>query len=60
MGFLIPNVKPEPNLLARLGRLLHWIGLGWAALLLLASPFVASVFSPVPAGSVAHGALREV
>ena len=60
MGFLIPTARPNPTLLGRFGRLLHWTALGWAVLLLLASCFAASAFSTVSPGGPPKAALREV
>lgn len=49
MGFLIPVARPNPGLLTRLGRLLHWTALGFAALtLLLPAYFAATQSAPAP------------
>ena len=56
MGFLIPIARPNPSLLARFGRLLHWTALGFAALTLLPAYFAATKATPssVQAASVAR------
>jgi len=48
MGFLIPTARPNPSLLARLGRLLHWTALGLAALMLVPAYFAATQSAPAP------------
>ena len=56
MGFLIPTARPNPSLLTRFGRLLHWTALGFAALTLLPVYFAATQAVPasVQAASVAR------
>ncbi len=48
MGFLIPTAQPNPGLLARLGRLLHWTALGLAALMLIPAYFTATQSASAP------------
>lgn len=48
MSFLIPTAQPNPSLLARLGRLLHWAALGFAALMLVPAYFAATQSAPAP------------
>ncbi len=48
MGFLTPTARPSPNLLGRFGRLVHWIALGIAALIVLRAIFAVSAFAPMP------------
>lgn len=48
MGFLIPTVQPNPNLLGRFGRLAYWSALGFAALLLILAVTTAAMPLPSP------------
>ncbi len=48
MSFLIPIAQPNPNLLARLGRLLHWTALGFAGLMLVPAYFAVTQSAPAP------------
>lgn len=62
MGFLIPTARPDPGLLTRLGRLLHWTALGLAALVLVV-PAIDAAMQPMPpafhAAPAAQSALRK-
>ena len=49
MGFLIPTARPNPGLLVRFGRLVHWTALGFAALMLLPAYFAATQAAPTSA-----------
>ena len=53
MSFLIPAARPNPSAAARLGRLAHWIALGFAALLL------AMAWSAWQQPAPAPGAIRQ-
>ena len=59
MGFLIPAARPNPGLLGRFGRLVHWTALGIVVLILLRAIFAVSVFTPIPPNAPWPGFPRE-